>query len=157
MYQAIFDHPEMGKMLNLTQSAKYLGISRARFRRIAPAPEYLESSIYPYWSKRVLDILPVDECDYKKVAREGRACGKYLIGPMSDEDKRDFRKNIDLQKYGIIRRFGSARERDAFFAGIYGSIKDYVRGKISNMTQDERRRYVMQFWGGGSFEQLLVS
>ena len=78
-YRSIINHPENGEMLNLTESTKYLGISRRKFRRIAPPPDYVQEEIYPFWSKRVLDILPTsDSFDHSETFRNGKSCGNYI-------------------------------------------------------------------------------
>lgn len=95
MYQSIFNHPIHGEILNVTESAKYLGISRKRFREIAPGPDHIEDDIYPFWSRRVLDILPIEEdFSHDVTVEQGIACGKYLIEEMQDAEIRSLREDI---------------------------------------------------------------
>ncbi len=90
--------------LNLTDSAKFLGISRRKFRRIAPPPDRVEDDIYPFWSTRVLAILPTDDdFDYAVVFGRGKACGFYLLGPM-DAAAVQLRRTIMEAKRGRPRR-----------------------------------------------------
>jgi hypothetical protein len=104
-YRSVIEHPEFGRMLNLTESAKYLGISRRKFRRVAPAPDYVQSRIYPFWAKRVLDILPIhDDFDHEESLRKGRACGQYLISEMDADETWRFRNALAAAKNGGIIR-----------------------------------------------------
>ncbi len=194
------NHPDHGKMLNQGASAKYLGISRKKFRRIAPPPDYVEAG--QFWSKRVLDTLPLSE-DFVRaeVRQRGKACGKYLIAVMDDEEIRALRAamsgasivgrvlchcvlpaglgllarakwhgehcdcprvspqdetSLRLREYGVTISFRVGRDAGAFREGILSVIKDHVRGSISRMSHTDASRHVHDFWGGGSYEGLLL-
>ena len=59
--------------------------------------------------------------------------------------------------YGITIKFTSNREAKAFREGILSVINEYVVSRISRMNDTEAYQYIMQFWGGGSYENLLVA
>lgn len=102
IYRPQFEHPKHGRLMNLTSSANYLSISRAKFRRIAPPPELVQDGIYPFWSKRVLDILPTTEdFDYAKVITQGHACGAYLLGELDSFEVQELRRGLTSILHGF--------------------------------------------------------
>jgi len=205
-YQSTLHHPDHGELFNLTESAKYLGISRRKFRRIAPGPDLMQDKVYPFWSRRILDILTVkDDFVVKETLHNGKRCGEYLIGDMTDEEIRTLRdrviavqfggppkshtcgyeeadagldlfqtaqwlnKNCDcpgrspseetsrvLEQYESRITFSCDSEAKVYRDGILSAIKDHVTAQVSTMEMDEARRYIMEFWGGGSYEGLLI-
>src|SRR5687767_2642384 len=142
-YRSRFLHAVHGEMLNKTESTRYLGISRKRFQRIAPPPDYIQNGVYPFWAKRVLDILPLeDDFNQEEILKTGRACGNYLIGEMNDEEVRELQRALTgvltgspspedhtasvLKVYGINVRFRSRYEANAYRDGVLSAVKHYV-------------------------------
>ncbi len=155
-YSSIIQHPQNGQMLNKTESAKYLGISRKKFQRIAPAPDYVQEDVYPFWSRRVLDLLVTDEgFDCEEVRMRGKACGSYLIGGMDGENIEDLRQDLKrihtdgrshkdkeetqqlLRQYGITMTFRSCLEASQFVNGIGCAINGHERHRKRDQRRDQ--------------------
>lgn len=138
------DHPLYGKMYCKTRAAKYLGISRKRFERIAPKPDVMRDGFQPFWAKRVLDTLPTDDdFDHDLVFKKGRACGEYLIATMTEEQIRTLCSELcwpayeasgqlsklaaTLNNYGVRYKASGDREAKVFRDGIANAINSNIR------------------------------
>lgn len=133
-------HPEFGEMFNSTRSAAYLGVTRNKFRRIAPPPDFMRDGIYPFWAKRVLDILPTEDgYDYQETLAKGRACGRFLVGDLNKDEVRALQARLGgfhssktgsigdlisiLQGFKINMRFTAVHEAKVFCEGMLSTIK----------------------------------
>ena len=86
-HHTIMNSTEVIDMLDLTSSAKYLGISRGRFRGFAPKPDAVVGGVYPQWRKSTLDAIDTTPlfC-HETLFRQGKECGERLLGELPHEE-----------------------------------------------------------------------
>ena len=139
-YKSVINHPENGCMLNKKESAKFLGVSRKKFMQIAPGPDYFFKGIWPFWSKRVLEVIPTcDFCAHEEQRRQGLACGSRLKSGLTPKQRQELFSHIDaaqypedqvpkkmsslLAEYGVSVEFDSPKEARVFGNGVKTAMR----------------------------------
>lgn len=147
----IIHHSELGELLNVSESARYLGVSVRQFRRLGGPPDHMESGFIPYWAKKKLDAVTIPPDAFMKsgdIRTRGIACGKYLIGPMIEEEILELQSDLRsaliplhvaaqeqtvrecLSRRGLSIPFASIREEKIFAEGILSAINEITGVRI---------------------------
>src|SRR5262245_64053046 len=101
----VLHHPEQGVLFDFAESARYLGVPKKKFRRMAPRADYVHGGVR-HWARRLLGLTPVSEdFDLGNVLEKGKGCGRYVVAATSQEEIRALRHAlIGAARGGSIRR-----------------------------------------------------
>lgn len=142
--------PVHGTLLNVQQSAKYLGLTRRRFKslrfQIGLEPDVEIEGIWPRWSKRVLDIVRPLADEMRKIDAVhthgiGRAFAAYLIHEMDLAEIEELRSKIRatchverlatklselLRELGVRREFQFENEAISYRDGMLSVLNQVL-------------------------------
>lgn len=145
----MINHPEYGIMLNQMESAKYLGISRKKFRRIAPPPDYVHENVFSFWSRRLLDILDLTDDSVQDAFQRGKNCGNYLIGDLDEQGIQQLKLDLSRTEMdcGIRRHTCGFTEMTKNMSELERA--EWCRGNCycSKRTRIENTSFVLEQYG----------